>query len=288
MPRNRPHPGDDEIQEAVDGRLPAAARLELEAHLATCDECRRKWEIPAWAKAQAASAPHPNVPEDLSARVVRALDEEDADRAAADVRGTGWSLPGRAVWVATVLAAVLLVVVLIARRPDMPQAVARDYEAWRTGALALDVHTEDIHDLEVHLSKARLPFPVRVLDLGMMRYRLVGGKVHDLNGRPGALLVYEGADGHTLLCEMHRGSLIELPSGGERHEHGGITFLAFRRGRLTLVFWPEGDVLCVLAGEGGPETILPLAFAKAMKATRRSAFSLLGASDGAVNWRVSF
>lgn len=278
MPGNRRHPGDDEIQEALDHRLPAAGRLEVEAHLATCDECRGRWEALAWAKAQAASAPRPAPPVDLAARIARALDEEDARRGVIDGRSQAWRLGGRPLWIAVGLTALLLVALVIARRPDVPLAVARDYAGLRSGALALDIHTADIHALEAHFAKRQLPFPVRVLDLGMMRYRLVGGKVHAVRGRPSALLVYEGADGHTLLCEMHPGSLTDLPPSGERHENGGIGFRVFRRGGVTLAFWPEGDVLCVLAGEGGSQTILPLAFAKAMKAAQTTL-------DQAPSWR---
>jgi len=33
-----------------------------------------------------------------------------------------------------------------------------------------------------------------------------------------------------------------------------------------VVFWSEGDVVCVLVGDGPPEAVVSLAFAKAMKA----------------------
>jgi hypothetical protein len=43
------------------------------------------------------------------------------------------------------------------------------------------------------------------------------------------------------------------------------SFLIYRRGALTLVFWQEGDVICVLASDIAPEAAVALAFAKAVK-----------------------
>lgn len=264
----RRHRADDEIQDALDGRLPAAGQMEFEGHLAGCEDCRSKRDAMAWAKAQAASLPGLVPPGDLAARIAGVLDEEDALTAAVAERRRARVFGGWPAWTAASLAAGLLLAFFIGRRADMPQAVAGHYGALRSGALSLDVATADVHVLEVHFAGAGLPFPVRVLDLGMMRYRLVGGRVHDLGGRPSVVVVYEGEDGHRLLCEMYRGSLTDLPPGDESLDHGGIPFRAFQRGDVTLAFWPEGDVLCVLAGEGGTKTILPLAFAKAMKAAR--------------------
>ena len=35
----RRHRADDEIQDALDGRLPAAGQMEFEGHLAGCEDC---------------------------------------------------------------------------------------------------------------------------------------------------------------------------------------------------------------------------------------------------------
>ena len=121
--------------------------------------------------------------------------------------------------------------------------------------------------MEAYFSEARLAFPVRVFDLGMMRYELVGGGVHSVRGRRSALFVYRDPDGHDLICQMNQGSLTELPAGGELHDHEGIRFVVYRRDGLTLVFWREGRVLCVLVGEGGTDVVLALASAKAARAT---------------------
>jgi DNA-binding transcriptional ArsR family regulator len=63
----------------------------------------------------------------------------------------------------------------------------------------------------------------------------------------------------------------ELPPPPSERVDDGIAFHVHAREGLTLVFWPEADVLCVLVSDGEPEALLQLAFAKAMKArTSRS------------------
>jgi len=264
---DKDHPSDDEIQDALDARLSLQRQAELDAHFSGCAECRATWNALAWAKEQASQATGLEPPEGLAGRISHALDEEDARIAAA---GTPRSrrLGIRPLWIAAGLAAALLVALVLTRRMEVeiPGSVTSDYLAFRSGTLALDLRTADARVLEAHFARSGLPFRARVLDLEMMKYRLVGGKVHRVGGRPSALMVYQRDDGHVLLCQMYLGSLSELPAGGQPHEHDGIPFLAYQREGLTLAFWPEADVLCVLTGEGGTAVILPLAFGKAMKA----------------------
>ncbi len=88
------------------------------------------------------------------------------------------------------------------------------------------------------------------------------------------------ADGADLICEMYPGSLADLPAEGEAHDHEGVRFVVYQRDGLTLVFWPEGSVLCVLAGEGGTDVVLPLAFAKAARAAAGASVTTSGSSSG--------
>jgi hypothetical protein len=46
--------------------------------------------------------------------------------------------------------------------------------------------------------------------------------------------------------------------------HRGFDFSIPRRGGRTVVLWREGDVVCALAARGDPESVVALAFAKAM------------------------
>jgi len=271
------HLREDEIQEALDRRLSPEPMAAFEEHIRECPECRASCEAFAWAKDRAARAPRLSLPEGLADRIARTLDEEDARRPAPVRRPRRRAL---AVALAAGLAAVLVLVVLLAGRRDPVAAVARDHADLRSGRLPLALRTADVKQLEAHFARAGLGFPVRVFDLGMMRYELGGGTVRSVVGRPGALFVYHGPDRADLICEMYPGSLADLPAEGEAHDHEGIRFVVYQRDGLTLVFWPEGSVLCVLAGEGGTDVVLPLAFAKAARAAAGASVTTSGSSSG--------
>ena len=68
-----------------------------------------------------------------------------------------------------------------------------------------------------------------------------------------------------MLCQMFEGTLGELPEPDETREHDGIRFRIYHREGLTLSFWQEGPVICVLVSDAGSEQVIQLAFAKAMK-----------------------
>ena len=94
-------------------------------------------------------------------------------------------------------------------------------------------------------------FPVRVFDLGMMGYSLVGGcgapsgRVHTIGSHASALWAYRGSAG-SLLCQMYTGSATELPphcrdAHGQRlhlprlsREGRNAGLLAGRHGRVCL------------------------------------------------------
>src|SRR5207245_11737666 len=99
----------------------------------------------------------------------------------------------------------------------------------------------------------RVPVATRGFDFGMMGYRLAGGQVHRLAGRLSALFAYENAHGRLVVCQMYQGQLSELPPSAEEREQEGIRFRIYRTGSLTLVFWQEGLVVCVVVtgGESG-------------------------------------
>jgi hypothetical protein len=81
------------------------------------------------------------------------------------------------------------------------------------------------------------------------------------------LYVYRGPGDTRLLCEMFRGRIDELPPAAHIARHNGIDFRVYRQGTLTAVYWPEGDIICVLVSDIGSDAVLALAFAKAAPAT---------------------
>lgn len=256
----------DELTALLDDRLSEARRRELEEQLRSCGECRAALEAMRWARRQAARLAEAQEVPDLEGRLREVVRNEDARSA---------RHPGR-VHARWVIAAALLLLALTGylalrhRAPSarrLPDSVASDFEAYRDGRFSLALATAEPPELEAYFKSRGLGFPTRVFDLGMMGYTLRGGREGAVAGRPSAFFVYRGPSGEDVICQMFRGRLGDLPPPAARRLHDGIPFQVYRRDGLTLVFWAEGDVLCVLVGEGDSETLVQLAFAKAMKAT---------------------
>ncbi len=259
------HPFEEELQDLLDGRLAGAERAEIQAHVARCRRCREELAALERGRAAARGLPKLAQPADLAVRIARALDAEDRPSAPSPTRRR---LPHRWPLVAAgLIAAAALVALLMVRRAtaDLPAAVARDFAGYRDARLALELRTGDPTTLERFFAARGIAFPTRVFDLAMMQYRLAGGRVHRLAGRPSALFAYTGPNAAPLICEMYAGSLAELPRAAEQRVHDGITFRVYRVSRMTLVFWQEGAVVCVLASEGNTDEVVQLAYAKAVR-----------------------
>ena len=104
-----------------------------------------------------------------------------------------------------------------------------------------------------------------MFDLQMMNLHLVGGVRHEMIGRDSAAFVYRGPEDLRVLCQMYLGSVDELPPAADVREHNGITFYSYEVDGVSMTFWREGDVICVLAAMGDLEQVVRLAFAKAVR-----------------------
>lgn len=265
----------EEMQELLDNRLNDEARLEVEQHLESCAECRREFEALRWTKQFSHQRfTSESAPAKLEENILKALALEDRD---ASARPTIWRRQRRAIlaYGFVLLAGIVLVLSYFALRtpprksPELLSEVARDYRNYKAEKLPLAFETGDVAELERFFSAGGIAFQTRVFDLGMMGYHLVGGRVHQMLNRPSALFVYRGKDNRILLCQMYpmsSGQALELPpTGAVLRENKGIRFHVYRVNGLTLVFWQEGAVTCVLTSEIDPEEVIQLAFAKAMK-----------------------
>ncbi len=254
------------LQELLDGRLDAQASGDVVAHIASCSSCAGEIEILRWTRSTVASAFAAGpVPESLERSLRDALDREAH---AAPLERVPWLTRARrpALAVAVLTFVILAVgIVFMSRRGDVPARVARDYLAYRTGAIDLDLKTADVVEMERFFARKGTGFQSRVLDLGMMGHRLVGGRVHRIRSVQSVLFVYAGPAGQVLVCQMYKGSVTDLPAAQEIRPNDGIEFHVYARAGTTLVFWQEGAVVCVLAGDGALEDVLKLAFTKAMK-----------------------
>jgi anti-sigma factor RsiW len=263
------HP-TDALQDALDGRLAPEARAAFDAHVASCERCRRELEALRWTKAHVAAAADRmlDMPVDLDSRLREALDAEDRGSAVAVRPPSRWLSRRAPLWIAGTAAAAAVIVAFVwwqgVTTPTMPEAVAAHLRAFQADELALEIESSDPAALEAHLRATRAP-ATRVYDFGMMGITLVGARTITLADRPAALAAYRSEKGERLVCEMYAGRVDTLPSTADHRIHNDIDFFVYREAEVTVVFWQEGAIVCVLAGVGDPEAIVALAFAKAIK-----------------------
>ena len=286
------HPGI-ELQDLLDGVLGDARRAEIEAHVAQCDACTEEL---TWLRTgrDAARSVRTEAPEGLDRRILSILDEEDrlVNQATAATRVTPtrtrrWRWLAAAAVLVVGVGLVLVVTSVDPERPAIPSKptlptgpaiaasdlagdVANNFVDFRDGRLTLAVSTQDADELERYFDRAEINHDVRVLDLAMMEYGVDGGLVLATDP-PRAMFVYDGPGDIQLMCQMLLMDYTELPDGGERRTHNDIDFVIYDRNGVTLVFWMEGDVMCVLSSDIGREEVVGLAFAKAMVAVRQDA-----------------
>jgi len=258
----------EELQDLLDGRLGPADRERAERHLRDCAECRGERDALSRVKqAVRASLDANEVPARVNSGVAAALDHEEREALFAPgvrparqrSRFFGYAA------VAAAVATLVLLALFVPGRRNLPSRVALDYENYKTGRLPLQMSTDKPEELDRFFAARGVTFPTRVFDLRMMRYRLVGGRVLNPDGRKRALFVYVGPENKILACEMYEGNVRRLPKNGLQRSHAGITFFVYRRGGSTQVFWQEGATACVLVSDIPTEEVVQLAFAKATK-----------------------
>lgn len=264
------HPGE-QLVEFVDGRLDEGAASTIRGHLASCEACRAiHADLVAAQSAAVRLRADVEMPTDLLTSVTRALDAEAASTLApAPAREPERSAP-RLRWplwtgVAAAAAVVLAFLVLGPRDVvlDLPAQAARDLEAVGSRTLPLDAQGNDVAALERYFATSPGP-RVRVIDLAMMNIVLEGGLRHTLDGRQSALYSYRTPSGARLVCQMYEGRLADLPPPGEVRDQNGFRFQVYTRGVVTVVFWQEGELVCVLASALPADEVIALAVAKAM------------------------
>ena len=166
-------------------------------------------------------------------------------------------------WAATLVALGILALILIPKHPRLPEVVAQDFRDCQSQKLTLELNTGDVKQMEAFYATHGVPFKVHVFDLRKMNYRLVGGRVQHLRDQPAALYVYHGPGNQVLICHMYLGTASELPAGSVERENRGIKFHVYQVKGVTMVFWQEGKVVCVLSSDMPVENVVQLAFAKA-------------------------
>lgn len=284
----------DKLQELADGRLVHEDLASAREHLEQCAQCERELRALIWAKGEfRKSYPILPVPSIVRSNILAALDNEDRLSVfPASISGWSFLTTRRTVLAFGVLAlfgfagfALFFAVredltsknVEVAeftlpsptpvaiRYNEIPQQASNDFLDYKSRQLPLVLKTTNVSRMEKFFAENGIDFETRVFDLGMMGYRLVGGRVNRLHDRTSSLFVYRGEKGETLVCQMYPGKVAELPRQASIREDNGISFFVYSESGITTIFWQEGNVICVLASDIDQEKLVDLAFAKAVK-----------------------
>lgn len=254
----------ERLADFVDDRLSGVEADDIRQHLAGCAACRVELQwMAAGRRAAQAARQADAVPTDLRARLTSALD--DIDAAATTPRPAPVSR--RAVWTGLAAAAVLVLYLVAPWRggpADVVERARAEYLAVRGGAAALALRTGEAAALQRYFDEAADWPRIRVIDLGMMGWTLEGGARRRSGNVPVALYAYRSASGADLVCQMYPGRLAELPPPAAVRHENGFEFRTYTRDGVTLVFWQEGELVCVLAADLPAAEVLALAIAKAM------------------------
>lgn len=258
------------LHDAVDERLDAGRAARLDRHLATCDDCRARLQQLRWMRAALAAAVDPGRDEELDASLRRVLETE----VGAPVSASGEpviALSRRRLLTGTIAAAASIAGLLWMAGRDRRDALAstrRLSDEWSEHAgatLPADLAVLDAVGLAERFAGAGLDFPARVIDLAAMDVKVVGGSTRSFDGRPATLVLYDAPFGRMLCRMIHdpgRASIV--PESPPALRENGFEFRTIEHAGLSLVFWHEGPVACVLVARAAVTELLALARAKAM------------------------
>jgi anti-sigma factor RsiW len=233
------------VQAAFDGELDAVSAAAVERHAAHCPECRALLEHLEHTRAELRrDLEYGQAPPELRARIVRALDaEEAAERRALRPRPAWRARPfwlgtcaGAAVALAASLAAVLLAPLLLSGLPD--ELISAHLRSLQPGQLTAVIST-DRHTVKPWFAGRADVSPV-VADFAAQGYRLLGGRAEYLDRQRAAVLVYEHG--------AHVINVFAFLPG-----HAPLTAEATRRG-YHIACWRGGDLgYCAVSDAGWEE-----------------------------------
>jgi anti-sigma factor RsiW len=180
-----PHPGDA-LHAYLDNELGAERALELRAHLASCEACRREYEAMRALRGVLQRTLLPGLP---PPGLVHRL-----ERAVRRAQPTRWhTRTGRVLLAAGPLAAALVLVVGLQgpsfARPDVAAEVVGAHLRSLQASHLTDVASSDRHTLKPWF-QGKVPFAPPVKDLQAQGLRLEGGRLDVILGQPAAALVY--------------------------------------------------------------------------------------------------
>jgi anti-sigma factor RsiW len=156
-----------------------------------------------------------------------------------------------------VLVAMAALVASFRRDPGLAVRISQEYVAMMAGTLTPAVSGGDAVTIAGQLSRTLAftpPIQPRVGD-----FNLVGGRVHQLDGRPVAVWFYRADSAEMALGMAFAGTLTELGPADETRTGAHPPLTIFRKSSQTLVFWQDGELLYVFVATLPGERVIGMA-----------------------------
>jgi hypothetical protein len=189
--------------------------------------------------------PQAAAPDVLRARVLAALDAEDAKpRSDRKARILPLFTRRRFLVIGAIAASSAVMILPLGRwaQPDLIGLLVQDAHAANEDEIGFGIRSENVADLRNYFARESVGFEGTVPDLGMRGYVPVGSALDHSGNAPAAVTVFRG-EGGTIVCRRYAVGEIEVPDGGERF---GDAVVVTRDG-VTMRFVRDGDALCCLA-----------------------------------------
>jgi len=210
-------------QSYLDGELTGAEAAEAERHLGTCAECQAFATDVAELSDALRKTPRSPAPAHLRAAVLARLDKEPVRFSPKSF----WMGAGSGAAISALAAAFALLAVLPPSIATLTQSVADAHAAALTGGKTIMVVSSNHHTVKPWLA-AHAGLSPPVTDFASDGFKLTGGRVDDVAGRPAAVMVYaHGNHEVDLFVWPDRGA--DLP--GVSTTHG-----------FHMEFWKAGDM----------------------------------------------
>ena len=236
------------VQAYFDGEVDAATAFDIERHLGTCGACQQLLqdlkEVRNLIRSDVVLAAAPAA---LRERITQSLDREPPDRSLERSRAPRSAARSRPFWIGVLSgaggAAIAAGVALVVFSALLGNRLVTDLVADHTHAL-LASHLIDVVSTDQHTVKpwfaGRTDVSPEVADFASQGYRLLGGRVDDLNHQRAAVTVYQ--HGRHIINVF---SWVSAP--------GGVPQDATRNG-YHLAFWKSGNVgYCAVSDTGWVE-----------------------------------
>lgn len=236
------------VQAHFDGEADAVTAADIERHMERCEECRTLHrDLEQLRTALRRDLPHTQIPPALRARVLRALDEENAIDTPPRRARPSWRT--RPFWIGATsgvgMAAVAASLAFLLLSPQLTTPVVDELLNDHVNSL-LSTHLIDVVSTDQHTVKpwfaGHTDVSPLVADFEPQGYRLVGGRVDYLEHQRAAVVVYR-----------HGAHVINVFSWAatQRSLPGKLT-----RNGYHLVFWKAGDLqYCAVSDTGWDELL---------------------------------